>query len=179
MSYPYGPEPYPTWDELERWHDDFRTALYAEHEHACETMLERKREQARNRPLTVNITIDGQSDTDADTLADTIRQAILNTEDDDLYLTEQEEREAWGIAFAHAIGQTGIDSDDMNRLFQDLCNILEDRVVGKVNEEAREREKALWEEDRRRWESQRNRNEADKDVGGPSEDPSPCGGYKL
>ena len=39
MSYPYGPEPYPTWDELERWHDDFRTALYAEHEHACETML--------------------------------------------------------------------------------------------------------------------------------------------
>ena len=122
-------------------------------------MLERKREQARNRPLTVNITIDGQSGTDADTLADTIRQAILDTEDDDLYLSEQEEREAWGIAFARAIGQTGIDSDDMNRLFQDMCNILEDKVVGKVNEGAREREKALWEEDRRRWESTKNQDE--------------------
>lgn len=159
MSYPYGSEPYPTWDELERWHDDFRTALYAEHEHACETMLERKREQARNRPITVNITIDERSDTDADTLADTVRQAILDMEGDDLHLTEQEEREAWGIAFAHAIGQTGIDSDDMNRLFQDLCNILEDGVVGKVNEEARERERVLWEEDRRGWEGRKSQGE--------------------
>lgn len=140
MSYPYGPELYPTWENLERWQDAFRTALYAEHEHARETMLERKREQARNRPLTVNITIDGQSDTDTDTLADAIRQAILDM-DDDLYLTEQEEREAWGIAFAHAIGQTGVDSDDMSRLFQDMCNILEDKVIGEINEKAREQAK--------------------------------------
>lgn len=140
MSYPYGPELYPTWENLERWQDSFRTALYAEHEHARETMLERKREQARNRTLTVNITVDGQSDTDTDTLADAIRQAILDV-DDDLYLTEQEEREAWGIAFAHAIGQTGVDSDDMSRLFQDMCNILEDKVIGEINEKAREQAK--------------------------------------
>lgn len=141
MSYPYGPELYPTWENLERWQDSFRTALYAEHEHARETMLERKREQARNRPLTINVTVNG--DMDEDSIHETVRQAIEETQYDDEYqeLNEREELDAWGLAFARALQQANIDCTDIDRLFQDLCNILEDKVIGEINEKAREQAK--------------------------------------
>ena len=132
MSYPYGPESYPTWERLEQNRDTFANILYSEHDRIQKKMEQRKREQARQRPI--NITIDAKlldRARDAESLTDAILEAIH--EEDDIWL--------WGIAFAHAIGQTGIDSDDMGRLFQDMCNILEDKVIGNINEKAREQAK--------------------------------------
>lgn len=146
MGYPYGPEPYPTWEQLERLRDEFGTALYAEHEHAREAMLERERERARNRPLTINVTVNGNMD-EGD-IRETVRQAIEETQTDDEYqeLGEREELDAWGLAFARALRQAGIDSTDVDRLFQDMCSILEDKVIGDINEKAREeaRENGLY-----------------------------------
>lgn len=138
MSYPYGPEPYPTWESLERWHDAFANALYAERGHARQTMLERRRERARNRPITINITVNGG--TDEETLDETVRRAVEETQagDECQELDEREEMDAWGLAFARALEQAGIDCTDADRLFRDLCNILEDKVIGGVNEKARE-----------------------------------------
>lgn len=141
MSYPYGPEAYPTWETLEHDRDTFANILYSEHDRIQKEMERRKREQARQRPI--NITIDAKlldRARDAESLTDAILEAIH--EEDEFWLSETEEMEAWGIAFAHAIGQTGIDSDDMGRLFQDMCNILEDKVIGGINEKAREQAKA-------------------------------------
>ena len=141
MSYPYGPESYPTWEMLERDRETFANTLHAEYERIQEDLLRRKREQARQRPI--NITIDAKlldRARDAESLTDAILEAIH--EEDEFWLSETEEMEAWGLAFAHAVGQTGIDSDDMGRLFQDMCNILEDKVIGGINEKAREQAKA-------------------------------------
>lgn len=160
MSYPYGPEPYPTWDELERWQEQFRTALYSERERILRDMMERERERVLSRPITINLSVDGKAMEDPEQLESVIEHAIMGATDCVDEPSSRQESEAWGLAFAHALMEVGVEDMSMDRLFQDMCNILEDRVVGKVNDEAREREKALWEEDRRRWESQRSQNEA-------------------
>lgn len=161
MSYPYGPEPYPTWDELERWQERFRGALYSERERILRDMVEREREQVLSRPITINLSVDGRAMDDSEQLESIIEHAVMGATD---YVDEpssRKEGEAWGLAFAHALMEIGMEDTGMDRLFQDICNILEDGVVGKVNEEAREREKALWEEDRKRWESTKNQDVAE------------------
>ena len=142
MSYPYGPESYPTWETLERDRDGFATTLYTEHERIQETMLQQKREKAQQRPINIAITPDilnPENREYVETLTDSILEAIH--EEDEPYLTETEEMEAWGLAFAHAVQQTGIDSEDIDRLFRDLNNILEDKVIGRLNEEERRKAK--------------------------------------
>ena len=160
MSYPYGPEPYPTWDELERWQERFRDALYSERERLLRDMMEKERERILSRPITINLSVDGKAMEDSEQLESIIEHAIVGATGYTDEPSSRQEAEAWGLAFAHALMEVGIEDTGMDRLFQDLCNILEDKVVGKVNVEAREREKALWEEDRRRWESTKNQNEA-------------------
>ena len=110
MSYPYGPEPYPTFGTVEGDVDAVSTA--------CWTELNRLNRLA----------------------ASAERRTALAT-DEMRFAHSLSEAQRAGLALGFALDATGIDEPE--RFLQDLFAIMEDKVVGGINDRARGNEERL------------------------------------
>lgn len=142
MSYPYGPENYPTIEQLESA-SGFRDTFYT-HLQRLEQELEKKHAQeAAKRPITINLTVNGTEQDPKELLRDAYNEAA-NLAYENSYPSEEERADIVGIAFVRALSDMGIDGpdSDLMRLFKDLFNILDDQVISKADKQMQQQ----WEE---------------------------------
>lgn len=137
MGYPYGPEPYPTWEMLER-DATFRSTLYESHMRHVDSIMHDKAESFRSRPIAININAQ-VDDRDGEWL-DELLESLHSPSEEMLEPTDRENAEAWGLALADAVLASGIEGAGIDRLFDDLTAMVEDHVVGDINRRARESE---------------------------------------
>lgn len=110
MSYPYGPEPYPTFGTVEGDVDAVSTA--------CWTELNR-----------------------LDRLAASAERRTALATDEMRFAHSLSEAQRAGLALGFALDAAGVDNPE--RFLQDLFAIMEDKVVGAINDRARENEERL------------------------------------
>lgn len=110
MSYPYGPEPYPTFGTVEGDVDAVSTA--------CWTELNR-----------------------LDRLAESAERRAMLATDEMRFAHSLSEAQRAGIALGFALDAAGIDEPE--RFLQDLFAVMEDKVVGGINDRARGNEERL------------------------------------
>ena len=110
MSYPYGPEPYPTFGTVEGDVDAVSTA--------CWTELNR-----------------------LDRLAESAERRTALATDEMRFAHSLSEAQRAGLALGFALDAAGVDNPE--RFLQDLFAIMEDKVVGAINDRARENEERL------------------------------------
>ncbi len=110
MSYPYGPEPYPTFGTVEGDVDAVSTA--------CWTELNR-----------------------LDRLAASAERRTALATDEMRFAHSLSEAQRAGLALGFALDAAGVDEPE--RFLQDLFAVMEDRVVGGINDRARGNEERL------------------------------------
>lgn len=110
MSYPYGPEPYPTFGTVEGDVDAVSTA--------CWTELNRL-----NR------------------LAESAERRTMLATDEMRFTHSLSEAQRAGLALGFALDAAGVDEPE--RFLQDLFAVMEDKVVGEINDRARGNEERL------------------------------------
>lgn len=110
MSYPYGPEPYPTFGTVEGDVDAVSTA--------CWTELNRL-----NR------------------LAESAERRTMLATDEMRFTHSLSEAQRAGLALGFALDAAGVDEPE--RFLQDLFAVMEDKVVGGINDRARGNEERL------------------------------------
>lgn len=110
MSYPHGPEPYPTFGMVENDVDAVSTA--------CWTELNR-----------------------LDRLAESAERRTALAMDEMRFAHSLSEAQRAGLALGFALDAAGVDNPE--RFLQDLFAIMEDKVVGAINDRARENEERL------------------------------------
>lgn len=110
MSYPHGPEPYPTFGMVENDVDAVSTA--------CWTELNR-----------------------LDRLAESAERRTALATDEMRFAHSLSEAQRAGLALGFALDAAGVDNPE--RFLQDLFAIMEDKVVGAINDRARENEERL------------------------------------
>lgn len=110
MSYPHGPEPYPTFGAVEDDVDAVSTA--------CWTELNR-----------------------LDRLAESAERRTMLATDEMRFAHSLSEAQRAGLALGFALDAAGVDEPE--RFLQDLFAVMEDRVVGGINDRARGNEERL------------------------------------
>ena len=110
MSYPHGPEPYPTFGMVENDVDAVSTA--------CWTELNR-----------------------LDRLAESAERRTALATDEMRFAHSLSEAQRAGLALGFALDAAGVDNPE--RFLQDLVALMEDKVVGAINDRARENEERL------------------------------------
>lgn len=110
MSYPYGPEPYPTFGTVEGDVDAVSTA--------CWTELNR-----------------------LDRLAASAERRTALATDEMRFAHSLSEAQRAGLALGFALDAAGVDEPE--RFLQDLFAVMEDKVVGGINDRARGNEERL------------------------------------
>lgn len=110
MSYPHGPEPYPTFGMVENDVDAVSTA--------CWTELNR-----------------------LDRLAESAERRTALATDEMRFAHSLSEAQRAGLALGFALDAAGVDEPE--RFLQDLFAVMEDRVVGEINDRARGNEERL------------------------------------
>lgn len=110
MSYPYGPEPYPTFGMVEDDVDAVSTAYWTE----------------LNR---------------LDRLAASAERRTALATDEMRFAHSLSEAQRAGLALGFALDAAGVDEPE--RFLQDLFAVMEDRVVGEINDRARGNEERL------------------------------------
>lgn len=109
MSYPYGPENYPTWESFEPYVDTMRITYGVEYER-----LQREVEFANANPE----------------LASKAQKFLASKTDSELQ----------GLAFGVALEAT---DHECGYFMRDLFAILDDKVIGKINQHERDLEKLI------------------------------------
>lgn len=137
MGYPWGDESYPTIERLENGVDDLRSSFYTYLDDAQRDLERRYSEINSKKSVNVHIDVSGSDLSDDDVrsiIEESVQQAVESRYDDSPSLREMVD--CYGLAFARMIYSCGIDDpdNDVYRLFQDLFNVLEDRVISQFDE---------------------------------------------
>ncbi|MBT1164629.1 hypothetical protein [Bifidobacterium felsineum] len=134
MSYPWGPENWPTFERVEPVADRLADAFWSEYHRLIETRENELERESRTRPITINLTVNGNMD--ARQVKKAAREAALAAveETESLYLTESERIALMGMAFTRALNSVGdLDADQMERFYQDLFDLMGFKIVSKAD----------------------------------------------
>ncbi|PWG65577.1 hypothetical protein [Bifidobacterium callitrichidarum] len=144
MSYPWGEENYPTIEQLENEVSQFRESFYTNLRYLNTALEEECKTKAAKRPITINLTINGGQVKDHKKILEDAYEDAAQLAYEDTEPTLQQYCDNWGIAFARALADMGIDNPDvnLNRLFQDLFNVLEDKTISRMDKQMQEKAEA-------------------------------------
>lgn len=137
MGYPWGPENWPTIEQLEPCADTVETAFWAEYDRLVKQREHEHAQTRRNRPITINLTVNGDMSVEQiQQITQEAALAALEETDEEDYLTDEEQVDLLGIAFARALHSTGdLNLDpDMERCIQDLFSVLHFKVISKADD---------------------------------------------
>ncbi|MBT1162895.1 hypothetical protein [Bifidobacterium sp. SO1] len=135
MGYPWGPENWPTIERLEPDAERLGDAFWSEYHRLVEQRRAELDREARSRPIIVNLTVNGSMSIEQVKQAARKAAETAVHEADEPYLSEGEQTDLLGMAFARALRSVGeLEPDeDMERFMQDLFDVLEHRVIHKAD----------------------------------------------
>lgn len=133
MGYPWGPENWPTIERMEPAADELANDYYAILDTLTEQATRRKTEEARRRPIVINLT--PAEDTDVEQAVEDAWGTAVELADEDVMPDTGETIDLMGMAFARALAMQGLDDpdSDLRRFFQDLFDVLENGVIGRAD----------------------------------------------
>lgn len=136
MGYPWGPENWPTIERLESCADLLETAFWKEYDRLVKQRESEHAQTRRNRPITINLTVNGDMPIEQiQQITQEAALAALEETDEESYLTDEEQADLLGMAFARALRSVGdLDPDqDMERCMQDLFSVLHFKVISQAD----------------------------------------------
>lgn len=137
MGYPWGPENWPTISRLEACADTLENMFWTEYERLLTEREHALGQAQRNRPITINLTV--QNDMSAERVRQVAQDAVtavLDETDGEMSVSEEEQTDLLGMAFARALRSVGdlTPEQGLERCMQDLFSVLHYKVISKADD---------------------------------------------